>query len=247
MHTIGTASNKGCKKVKGDSIMKEKKICRRWTASEIAVLKENYSNADLADIALLLPGRSRQAIRAKAHYMGLQRSVEATSAWSREEEALLRELFPKEGISCAVRFLPRSWGAVLRKAERMGVANEKDICAGNTAISSSIPATSTRRRCDQAKKWSTAEEAILREYYPTEGVVCATRLPGRTKAMISQHAFSIGLKSGKIWTAEEDEILFRYYPTEKGKCAARLANRSRQQVASRAWYLGLSFKRSRKQ
>lgn len=227
--------------------MQEGKISRRWTASEIAVLKENYSSADAADIASLLPGRSRQAIRVKAHYMGLQRSVEATSAWSREEEALLRESFPEEGIGCAVRFPHRSWGAVLRKAERMGITTKKDNNTGNTAISSYKPAANATRRGDQAKKWSTAEEAILREYYPTEGVACVARLPGRTKAMISQHAFSIGLKSGKIWTAEEDEILFRYYPTEKGKCAARLANRSKQQIASRAWYLGLSFKRSRKQ
>lgn len=225
--------------------MKEKKICRRWTASEIAVLKENYSSADAADIALLLPGRSRQSIREKAHYMGLQRSAEATSAWSREEEALLRELFPKEGISCAGRFPHRSWGAVLRKAERMGVANKKDSSAGTTAISSYKPATITTRQCEQAKKWTAAEDAILREYYPAEGVACIARLPGRTKAMISQHAFSIGLKSGKIWTAKEDEILRRYYPTEKGKCAARLANRSKQQVASRAWYLGLSSKSNR--
>lgn len=229
--------------------MQRRKVRKRWTAKEIAILEENYSTVGALGCVSLLPDRSRQVIRQKAHYMGLSLCEGTATAWTNEELGLLREVFPKEGISCATRFPRRSRGAVLRKAERLGLTSR-----GGSFNETAEPADCGRgqssdadRQGIQPRKWTPAEERLLRRYYPTEGVACAVRLPGRTKTMISQHAFCLGVKSKKIWTAEEDDILRQYYPAEKAACAARLPGRSPKQVSARAWYLGLSdTRRSRR-
>lgn len=222
--------------------MQRRKTQKRWSAKEIAILEENYPFAGTSGCAPLLPGRSRTLIRQKAHYMGLKLDGEAALAWTEEEMCLLQEVFPEEGPSCAARFPSRSRGAVLRKAERMGLTSQCSSL-GETADPADCgcgQSPDAESQGIQPRKWTATEERTLRRYYPTEGVACAARLPGRTKAMVSQHAFFLGVKSKKLWTAEEDEILRWYYPSEKAACAARLPGRSPKQVFSRAWYLGLS-------
>lgn len=221
--------------------MKRGKSLKKWTAKEVAILEEHYPSAGALGCVPLLPGRSRQVIREKAHYMGLKLDSEAAPAWTSDEIGLLQEVFPEEGLSCAARFPSRSRGAVLRKAERMGLTSQCGSL-GETADptdSGCGQSPDAESQGIQPRKWTAAEERTLRRYYPTEGVACTARLPGRTKAMVSQHAFFLGLKSKKLWTAEEDEVLRRHYPSEKAACAARLPGRSQKQVFSRAWYLGL--------
>lgn len=222
--------------------MSRRKVQKRWSAKEVAILEETYPASGTAGCAPLLPGRSRSLIRQKAHYMGLKLDDELATAWTSDEIHLLQEVFPEEGVSCAARFPRRSRGAVLRKAERMGLTSQCGSLgeAADPADRGCGQSPDAESQGIQPRKWTAAEERTLRRYYPAEGVACAARLPGRTKAMVSQHAFFLGIKSKKIWSPEEDEILCRYYPAEKAGCAARLPGRSPKQIVSRAWYLGLS-------
>lgn len=46
---------------------------RRWTDAEVAVLRERYATASLAELEALLPGRGRRMIQCKANGLGLVR------------------------------------------------------------------------------------------------------------------------------------------------------------------------------
>lgn len=64
------------------------------------------------------------------------------------------------------------------------------------------------------KTWTTAEDDILREFYPIEGHECAERL-GRTQAAVHTRAKQLRLRRYDLlrehpWTAEEDAIMREY-------------------------------------
>lgn len=61
--------------------------------------------------------------------------------------------------------------------------------------------------------WSTEEEAILLQFYPTEGPGVYKRLPGRTRSQCRNHAQLFNLKiNNREWSQEQLNILYKYYP-----------------------------------
>jgi 5-methylcytosine-specific restriction endonuclease McrA len=58
----------------------------RWSVDEVAVLRDHYAAAPLADLELLLPGRSRRTIQCQANGLGLtrQRAPKRTPAQALE-------------------------------------------------------------------------------------------------------------------------------------------------------------------
>lgn len=104
--------------------------------------------------------------------------------------------------------------------------------------------------------WTTKEIALLREHYPSGGVVaCLQALPGRSARSIYAAAHKEGLAAAgtpkskgvprQKWTAspQMDDVIRRVYPncTDKGSVialAARL-NRPRWWISKRAALLGL--------
>ena len=65
---------------------------RRWSASEIELLKRLYPIETTKSIAERL-GRSEDTVSAKARSIGL-RKIEPRLPWSKQEDALLKRLYP---------------------------------------------------------------------------------------------------------------------------------------------------------
>lgn len=96
-------------------------------------------------------------------------------------------------------------------------------------------------RCNE-DKWTEEELNILKEYYQTEGLKVASRLPSKTNSAILGMAARLGIRRrGQHiqWTAEEDDILKTYYPIELLDVCKRLPGRSQPAIKHRAFVLGL--------
>lgn len=114
---------------------------RKWTDEEIELLKEHYSTATLDELMELLPGRSEESIRIKAHKLGLSKTSETrsiiatktnlernTSAWSDEEIEILKKYYPTHGPKWIhENLLPdRSAFTIRLKANSMGLVVERE-------------------------------------------------------------------------------------------------------------------------
>lgn len=99
-------------------------------------------------------------------------------------------------------------------------------------------------------RWSEAEDAILREYYPAEGAKAARRLPSRTKAACMCRVRKLGLyfdgdpisvrgRRRDAWTKAEEGVLREHYRAEGTRVYLRLNGRSRDACRVRAEKLGL--------
>lgn len=89
--------------------------------------------------------------------------------WTKEEDAILREHYPREGSKFVARMLDRTPHSVRWRAHRLGIKH-------------------TRRF------WTAQEIAILREVYPHGGVKAVhERLPHRTHQTILSVAHRKGV------------------------------------------------------
>ncbi len=103
--------------------------------------------------------------------------------------------------------------------------------------------------------WTTREEKILAETYPTGGVTaCLKALPGRSASAIYGHAHELGIKGPvaskpdfrrQRWTSSDaiDAVIRRAYQKNPAKCdilrCAKALGRPRWWVSKRAAKLGL--------
>ncbi len=93
---------------------------RKWTAKEVALLKELYPECPIPEIAKRL-GRTVSAITGRACYLGLKRKSYLDKRWTAEELQLLRELYPThENIQDIAERIGRSPSAVRGKADGLG-------------------------------------------------------------------------------------------------------------------------------
>ena len=89
-------------------------------------------------------------------------------------------------------------------------------------------------------KYTPEEDEIIKKYYPTEGVKCLSRLPGRTKGSLYDRAITLGvIYNSTKYTPEEDEIIKKYYILEGETIMQRLPNRTWRNVIQRAYKLGV--------
>ena len=100
---------------------------RKWTAKEVALLKELYSECPIGDIAKRL-GRTVSAITDKAYYLELKRKRYLGRLWTAEELQLLRELYPiHKDIQDIAERIGRSPSAVRGKANYLGLGKRQII------------------------------------------------------------------------------------------------------------------------
>ncbi|MCW5848971.1 MAG: recombinase family protein [Anaerolineae bacterium] len=103
-----------------------------WTAEEDAIIREHYPSTPQEEVLKLLDGRTWLAIKHRARGLGVCRERKAVryrvaypnsrKPWTAEDDALLKRYYEGE-ISKAecMTTLARSWGAVLRRGESMGL------------------------------------------------------------------------------------------------------------------------------
>jgi len=98
---------------------------RKWTAKEVALLKELYPECPIGEITKRL-GRTVGAIKVKACYLRLKRKSYLDKLWTAEEIQMLRELYPTcESIRELAEKIGRPCGSVRQIASKLGITNEK--------------------------------------------------------------------------------------------------------------------------
>ncbi len=95
--------------------------------------------------------------------------------------------------------------------------------------------------------WTPQEDAIMRQYYPTEFGKVAKRLPGRSKKTIYVRATNLGLvkkmeTAPERWSEEELQTLKAFYPTEGAAVSKRLNNRTPAAIRLQARTLGIKYR-----
>lgn len=144
--------------------------------------------------------RSPDTCQLKAASLGIQ-YIDPLK-WTSEEEALLAEYYPREGVVAVARLIGKSESACRSHAETMGLSydtswnpEELRILKENYAklgpLKTSELLNRSRTACiararllniryENTAAWNENELKILRQYYPVEGVKVAERLPGRS-------------------------------------------------------------------
>lgn len=113
--------------------------------------------------------------------------VAGRKVWAREEDDLLRKLWPSMAGKCARRFPGRTLSAVTRRATDLGLVFER--------------------------KWSQGDDDILRANYPSKGAAGCVGLfsVGRTPRAIQSRAVKLGMhiQGDRVGSAtlDQDELL----------------------------------------
>lgn len=144
--------------------------------------------------------------------------------WTEDEDNILQEYYPKEGGLVCHRLPGRTRNACKNRAQYIRLQRQEE---------------------HKFSRWTEEEDAILKEYYPTERETVHLRLPGRTASACQRRAvgMKLGLQDPSItsWTEEEDQIMREYYPKEGGRVQMRLTKRTKGACKTRAKVLGLRF------
>lgn len=135
--------------------------------------------------------------------------------WTDEENNILKEYYPIEGLKVEKRLKGRSRGAIQSQVIRLGIKALYRL-------------------------WTEEEMAILKKYYSTEGKKVKDRLSGKTESAIRTKVSELGLKAPDTqWTDEEIGILKKYYPIYGKYTIKFIPKRSIGVIQAKAQALGI--------
>lgn len=205
--------------------MGKKKKFKKWSASELALLKKLYPQCKRTlDVAKQL-GRPLTAVRQKAYDLGIK--TEKYRLWSADELELLRELYPVKSLKELAKQLGRSPGAVEGRAHIMRLLKESG-----------------------PRVWSNEENRLLKKLFPKNTMRAIADKLGRPFYSVEKRVHKLGLRKRPSyhhyprWSAKEIELLKKLYPHRNSQEVADKIGRSVGMVRTRAWKLGL--KKSKK-
>ena len=100
---------------------------RRWTEEEVSRLRSlalsgRWETASRSELLAAFPGRTLHAIRLRAARLR-PGARQRPNAWTREDEKVLRELWPSTSERTIRHELRRSWPAIRHHAGLMGIAH----------------------------------------------------------------------------------------------------------------------------
>ncbi len=191
---------------------------RKWTAKEVALLKELYPECPVGEIAKRL-GRTVASVRTRAYLSGFKRKSWCDKRWSAHELALLMKLYPHCKCPLDVaKQLGRPLTAVRQKAYGLGIKMEKN------------------------RLWSAGELKLLRELYPVKSLKELAEQLGRYQRAVEERAHAMGLwkESGrKVWSNEDNKLLKKMFPKNTMQAIVDKLGWSPSSVRMRARELGL--------
>jgi hypothetical protein len=153
------------------------RVMYKWTPEQDEVLKNNYQKTD-KELSQLLK-RSQKSIRSRREFLGLYRGQAPN--WSKEEDEKLRKL----------------WNGGLRDRKII-----KSHFSDRTL--SSIKARINNLSLPEPSHWTTSEETLLRELYPSATQkTLLEKLPRHSWLGIRCEANVLKLKRGK-------EVMYHY-------------------------------------
>lgn len=161
---------------------------REWSELDKQYLSENYGTATKRGLMARL-FRSWEAIKAQAFIQGLNRKkvgykqrmspeIKISNGvllrrWSKEEEKVLRQMYPKIDALKILKSLPnRNWKSIQLRAAFLGIKRESAICKREILMKKLLDEIFPNERCtDQARpKWlvnpKTGKRLELDRYYP---------------------------------------------------------------------------------
>ena len=97
---------------------------RKWTAKEVALLKELYPECPIGEIAKKLD-RSVAAIENRAHQVGIKRKSYLEKLWTAEELQLVSELYLTKDIQDIAERIGRSPSTIRAKAHDLGFSKRR--------------------------------------------------------------------------------------------------------------------------
>ena len=144
------------------------------SANEVKLLKKLYPTENTQSIADKL-GLSSEQVRNKANYLGLKKvRIAHGRVWSRQEEILLREMYPDNIVPDIAKQLGRTVPMVEGKAHKLGLRKAKSAC------------------------WSKRELNLLRKLYPSRTAQQIAEQIGRPLQATRLRIVKLGLKKRKL-------------------------------------------------
>ena len=240
----------------------------KWTAKEVALLKELYPECPFGEIAKRL-GRSVAAVKQRAYSLGLKRKSYLQKLWKPEDIALLKKLYPECPFDEISKRLDRSVAAVNQRAYLLGLKRRswcqklwtaKELallkklyphckCPLDVAKQLGRPLTTVRQKAydlgikmEKSRMWSAVELKLLRELYPVQSLKELAEQLGRSPEAVRVRARAMGLwkESGrKVWSNEDDKLLKKMYPKNTMQAISDKLGWSLSSVQNRARELGL--------
>ncbi len=142
-----------------------------WSANEVKLLEKLYPSENTQSIAdkLRLP---LKLVRQKTYRLGIQKVGTApVCVWSRQEEALLRKMYPGNSVPDIANQLGRSVQAVAQKAHKLELR--------------------------KSPVWSKKELNLLKKLYPSRTAQQIADQIGRTVVATQLRIVKLGLKKRK--------------------------------------------------
>jgi hypothetical protein len=157
----------------------------------------------------MLPNRTEVACSNRA----IKLSIEVVdSAWSEEEDKILRENYPSMGGKVCKLLPGRTRTSCMARAGMFCIRSNRSV-----------------------RPWTNEEDNIIRENYPSMGKGVHKLLSDRTPVSCSHRAVTLNIKcNSKSWSEEEDKILRENYPSMGRKVAELLPGRSKEACIDRA-------------
>lgn len=190
----------------------------RWSQRELQILQRWYP-IEGATVKKRLKRRTKAAINAKAHELGLYRSANTRRLFSLEEELLIAENYAEQGTKIAKK-LNRAQSSVST------IAYKYNLKAPNTFHD------------------FTEEECNLFKSVQSLDKLCEL-LPRHTRNSIIRKRIELGYAEKKCirWTKEEITVLKKWYPIEGTKVKSKLKNRTVEAITQKAKKLKISYRK----
>lgn len=109
-----------------------------WSDKEREYVKTHYENTPFEILKSHLQNRSESSIISIAHSFNLKSYSYYNSMWSEEDEQMLVELYPTTNTRTLAQKLNKSKGAVIQRANTLGIFKDKRIGECYTSLASYI-------------------------------------------------------------------------------------------------------------
>lgn len=196
-----------------------------WTTEEKDILTKYYlthqedKKINLNPLIHLLPNHTKTQIINEAAL--LQLTSNKRKPWTIEEDEILKQHYPNEGISCIKRLPGRTKNSISQRANKLSLNFESKIT-----------------------NWTVEEIDILKKYYIMEGMQIQKRLPSKTKYQIRAKVATLKLINKQKWLPQEDVLIQQHYPHLGSNIPELLLHHSRDAIVHRAIQLNIKYEKS---
>jgi hypothetical protein len=140
-----------------------------WSPADDTILRADYPQHTAAEIGARL-GRTVEAIRQRARFLGLARSPQARIRWTADADALLRAQYGHRSVTEIAAEVGTTAAAVYFRARTIGLAASR-----------------------VTRAWRPDEDRLLRELYGAVTPAALAKHLGRTESSIVNRVHTLGL------------------------------------------------------